>query len=68
MSAVVERKIEGTNQTVLAETLGVNKSHVSMILKGKRKPSLQVAASMAKALGVSLDDFHGFLVERVWVN
>lgn len=46
----------------LAREIGVNRSHVSLILNGKRLPSLPVAGKLAKAMGVSLDELHDRLV------
>lgn len=67
-TSLVERRISEVSCTDLARELDLGKSHVSLILNGKRLPSLPVAAGLAKALGVSLDDLHGYLVRRVWVN
>ena len=39
-------------------------SHVSLIFAGKRKPSLDVAAGLARRLRVSLDDLYAYLVTR----
>ena len=48
----------------LAERVGVGRSHMSLILSGQRMPSLPVAASIAKEMGVSLDEFYERLTER----
>lgn len=58
-------KREDTKQvriSELAREVGVNRSHVSLILAGKRMPSLPVAGKLAKAMGVSLDELHRQLV------
>lgn len=38
----------------------MHKSHVSLVLRGKREPSFTVAARIARSLGLSLDEFHRF--------
>lgn len=43
--------------TALAEKTGISKSHASLVLRGKRQPSITVCQRMAKALGVSVDEF-----------
>lgn len=50
--------LQDANRTHMAKELGVGKSHVSLVLTGKRTPSLTLAAQMARVLGMSLDDFH----------
>jgi transcriptional regulator with XRE-family HTH domain len=59
--ALVERKIEGANRTALAVEVGVTRGFVSLVLSGKREPSLPVAARLSEALGIRLDEFY-----RVW--
>lgn len=58
----IERKIADVNRTEMARELALGKSHVSLILSGKRMPSLPVAAKVAEKLGVSLDELYGHLV------
>ncbi|MDD5094335.1 MAG: helix-turn-helix transcriptional regulator [Dehalococcoidia bacterium] len=41
------------NQTELAESLGVSKAYVSMVLSGKKQPSKKVAEALGR-LGVNL--------------
>ena len=48
-----ERKI---TQTGLAEKLGVDKSFVSNIEKGKNNPTLSTITNLAQALGVSTNE------------
>jgi transcriptional regulator with XRE-family HTH domain len=48
-----ERKI---TQTGLAEKLGVDKSFVSNIEKGKNNPTLSTITNLAKVLGVSTNE------------
>lgn len=57
----VERKIEAVNRSQLARELGVTRTHVSLVLSGRSVPSIQVAAGIAKKIGVSLDDLWGYL-------
>lgn len=40
----------------IAHQAGVDKSHVSLIMSGKRLPSLVVAKKIAVAMGVSMDE------------
>lgn len=51
-----------TNISQLARQVGVNRSHVSLILNKERLPSLPVAGRLAKAMGISLDELHDQLV------
>lgn len=41
----------------LAQAVGITPAHVSMILNGKRTPSLPVAVKIAKHLGMTVDEF-----------
>ncbi len=47
--------LKGFNQQKLARLSSVSDSEVSRILKGKSNPSLEYAARLARALGISLD-------------
>lgn len=49
------------NRSELARELNLDRSHVSLVLNGKRMPSLGVAAGMAKRMGVTLDELHWYL-------
>lgn len=51
--------------TDLAQKVGVGHSHMSLIMSGKRMPSLEVAKRIATQMGVSLDEFYDRLSERV---
>lgn len=42
----------------IASAAGVDKSHVSMILSGKRMPSFPVAKRMAEAMGMTMDELY----------
>jgi transcriptional regulator with XRE-family HTH domain len=48
--------VKGLNQKALARLAGVSDSEVSRILRGQSSPSLEYAARLARALGLSLDD------------
>lgn len=50
-------RLRGSNQSVLARTIGVDRSTVSQLLKGDaaRLPNAQVVGECASALGVSAD-------------
>jgi len=50
------RTNKNITQTVLAETLGVNKSFVSNIENGKTNPTLSTITNLAQALGVSTNE------------
>lgn len=60
----VEQSLKDTTSQVLARSAGVDASHVRHILRGTRVPSLEVAARIAKRLGVSLDAFYRYYVKR----
>jgi transcriptional regulator with XRE-family HTH domain len=58
----VERKVhEIGGQTELAKALGVKRSHVHLMLNGKRKPSLDVFFGMVDKLKVEPDALYKFL-------
>ncbi len=42
----------------LARTTGYDRSHISRVLSGQRRPSLECARKLAEALGYSIDDFY----------
>jgi len=50
------REKKGISQEALAEKAGVHPTHISLIERFERNPSLNVAKSLASALGVSLAD------------
>ena len=43
------------NQADLASMLGISPAHVSLLVRGMRKPSVEIASHMAKILGVPVD-------------
>lgn len=53
----------GLSQKQFAQVCGIEQPHVSRYEAGKHEPSLSVAAKMASALGVDLDDFF-----KAWEN
>ena len=48
-------ELKGFSQGQLAHKSGVNQSHISMILAGKRSPGTDKLIAIARALDVSLD-------------
>jgi transcriptional regulator with XRE-family HTH domain len=54
----IHNQQEQLGVTYLAARVGVDKSHMSLILAGKRTPSLPVAAKLAKELGISIDELY----------
>jgi transcriptional regulator with XRE-family HTH domain len=57
----VERRVSQANRSQMARDLGLDRSYVSNVLSRRRVPSLDTAAGIAKMLGVSIDDLHGYL-------
>jgi transcriptional regulator with XRE-family HTH domain len=47
--------LEKATQKELAIRVGISQSHLSLILAGKRNPSLRVAKKLADVLGVTID-------------
>ncbi len=47
----------------IARRSGVSKYHVSRVLRGLREPSFDVAADIALAAGVSLDELHKWTIK-----
>jgi transcriptional regulator with XRE-family HTH domain len=43
-------------KTELAEKLGLSRSYVSLVMNGRRVPSLGVAVRMARELGVTVEE------------
>lgn len=64
MSQQTVQIVESTNRSELARAICLDRSYVSLVLSGKRTPSLPVAAKMARKLGVTLDDFNGYLERK----
>ena len=50
------RVSKNITQSDLADVLGVDKSFVSNIENGKNNPTLSTISSLAKALGVTVDE------------
>lgn len=61
----VEESLKDTTSKVIAKVVGVDPSHVRHVLRGTRVPSLEVAARIAKKLGVSLDAFYRYYSKQV---
>jgi transcriptional regulator with XRE-family HTH domain len=51
-----QRKAKGFSQEALAEKAQVHPTYIGLVERGLRNPSLNVAASLAKALGFSLSE------------
>ncbi len=49
-------------QSELARAVGMSPSHVCLILRGARMPSLPVAKKIADHLGITLDELYGEVV------
>lgn len=54
------RKSKGISQAQLAIYTGVSVRHIAFIESGDRKPSIDLAFKISKALGVSLEDIFLF--------
>lgn len=59
--AAVGVVVAQANRTRLAKELDLDRPYVSLVLARKKEPGLRVAAKMARALNLSLDDFYGYL-------
>jgi ribosome-binding protein aMBF1 (putative translation factor) len=55
-AVIKARKIKNMSQTELATAIDKSTSLICDIEKGRKKPSLPVMVSIAKALDISLDD------------
>lgn len=53
----------GLSQTQLGERCGLEQPHISRYESGKIAPGIDIAARLAAALGVSLDEFY-----QAWSN
>jgi len=51
------RKAKGFTQIRLAQELNIDRSHLSSVETGKRKPSMMLLTRIAEKLGVSVKDF-----------
>lgn len=49
---------EGVGVIELAGVVGVSHAHISYIFAGKRTPSLEIAARIAKHVGCSIDELY----------
>ena len=59
----VGQKVAAVNRTRMARELGLDRSYVSQVLAGHRMPGLDVAAGIAKGVGVSIDGLHAWLTQ-----
>jgi len=48
----VQRKVQKITQAKLAEKVKLDKTYISMLERGLRKPSLEVTINLAKALDI----------------
>jgi len=53
--------LRDVNRNAMGRALGVNIAHVSRILSGQARPSLDLARRMAEHLGISLDELSRLL-------
>jgi transcriptional regulator with XRE-family HTH domain len=60
----VKKKLENVTHREVAAAAGIGESHVSLILSGKRQPSLDVALRIARRLRVSVDELARYLEDR----
>ena len=49
-----QRLLKGISQELLAEKADLHQTHIGLIERGLRNPSLNVAKSLAEGLGLSL--------------
>ena len=61
MPNAIKAKLEGTSYATLAGVCRCSRSYVWHILNGERNPSLEAAAVLAGALGVSLDELYRYI-------
>ncbi len=47
----------GLNITELAKLVDVERSHISNIMAGRKKPSIDLALRLSKVLGVTVNEF-----------
>lgn len=52
-----EREAAALSQEALAHKAGLHRTYVGMIERGERKPTVEVAANLAKVLGQRLSDW-----------
>lgn len=51
------RRERGIKQSDLAKTLKINRSHLSKVENGRKRPSTALLERIASELGVSIKDF-----------
>ena len=57
----ISDKISRTTHKSIAEAAGIDVSYVSMILSGKRTPSLGVSMRISNFLGITVDELAHYL-------
>lgn len=63
------RILSGLSQSALADRVGTYASHISRYESGETVPSLLMAMDLAKAVGVSLDEYVGIRpLPKKWVE
>jgi DNA-binding XRE family transcriptional regulator len=50
------REVTGQSQVTLAAAAGISQGYLSQLEAGEREPTLSIAARLARALRISLDD------------
>lgn len=55
---VIEQMVNGWNRHLLGRKLGLSVSHVSKVLNGKRMPALPIAAKIAEAMNMWIDELY----------
>lgn len=53
-----KQETEDKSISALARAAGVDRSHVSLILSGKRTPSLPVAYRLSRTMGITMEELY----------
>lgn len=63
-------ELKDINRNAMGRTLGVNTAHISRILSGQARPSLELARRMADHLEITLDELARLLAdeEKRWMQ
>jgi len=62
--ASVRSQLDALTRKGLSQATGVSLSHISLVLDGKRQPSIRVVKAIAAALDCSTDDLLSYLERR----
>ena len=54
-------RLPNINRSELARATGVDVAHISRILNGKSKPSLDLASKMAKHMCITIDELNNII-------